>query len=71
MIDKLQKNQKVHLLTFYSDFERRSQIVSEYLGYVLNSLKKETIYDISKEYMMVAKGVPFDTHLHTSSFCRH
>ena len=61
MIDKLQKkNQKVHLLTFYSDFERRSQIVSEYLGYVLNSLKKETIYDISKEYMMVAKGVLFD-----------
>lgn len=45
--------------------------MSEYLGYVLNSLKKETIYDISKEYMMVAKGVLFDTHLHTSSFCRH
>lgn len=34
--------------------------MSEYLGYVLNSLKKETIYDISKEYMMVAKGVLFD-----------
>lgn len=42
--------------------------MSEYLGYVLNSLKKETIYDISNEYMVVAKGVLFDTHLHTSSF---
>ena len=55
--------QKVHLLTFYSDFERRSQIVSEYLGYVLNSLKKETIYDISNEYMVVAKGVLFECFL--------